>query len=492
LWKFLRSVLCSSRIADQVQEADIRNWTFGLVHDRGRLVLGDEDFNLVQGAIHTAGLERIEARVLQALPKADPRPLMALLLANLRNLITLHIDLPATDIFFAEVLQQAAQRRQDQQPLRDSPLRSLRELHLASAWNFQIQHNLHDEYTLKLDHLWPVFRLPSIQKLSLFDLEPVGASILFGSSPKSSSITELILVHHRDSLLTVPDTSALLALPKALTSLSIYWDDYDMGWGVNQLSNADLWRILRQQEDSLEHLDFYRGSDGCSPPQHTADNSYFGTMQGFKRLRSLCIQPEALLGGCCGDDYAPFHLRDTLPQSLESLTLYGDEGLSRNKTLGRQLRDVVADTEGFPLLSHVALEATSDKIQNYTDPADPPHDEVERACRESGRRYETLAASSCTKGGLGRPYYRERKEERDENNWMMSRVGRALVTHLTRLRREAGDAEGGSAAVIGIDRSGLSSEDLDTYELPWDELCPEEQYGSECEIALDWFGLVGD
>jgi hypothetical protein len=124
-------------------------------------------------------------------------------------------------------------------------------------------------------------------------------------------------------------------------------------------------------------------------------------MQGFKSLESLCIQPEVLLGGCCGDDWAPYPLRDTLPLNIKALTFYGVEGLSLNKTLAPQLKDVIMSTD-FPRLGFVALEMTSEYIHCYLDPASPPHDAVEQACRERCIKYETKQASSCTKGGIGR------------------------------------------------------------------------------------------
>ncbi|RYP65601.1 hypothetical protein DL769_006264 [Monosporascus sp. CRB-8-3] len=201
-------------------------------------------------------------------------------------------------------------------------------------------------------------------------------------------------------------------------------------------------------------------------------------MQGFKRLKRLYIQPEVLLGGCCGDDLAPFHLRDTLPPNLESLTFYGDEGLALNKTLSRQLQDVMASTD-FPRLGHFALEMTFGCINCYTDPADPPHDEVEQACRESGRKYETKHASFCTKGGIGRRYYRHVVEKRLQMIKKLEAVRFALTEYLSRLG-ESTNKDGDSTA----DRHELSSKDLDTYELPWDELTvavlyPEEETDSE-------------
>lgn len=477
LWRFLRSVLCSRHIADTVHELNIQNWTLGLVHERGLLDLSENDFDLIRNAISRAGLQRIENNILEALQKADPRPLMALLLGNLRNLTTIYAHLPETDIFFVEVLQKAVEIRQDQSP-NLCPLSCLHTAHLTSAWNYRQDEHARDKYKLGLNYLWPIFHLPEIQRLSIFDLESLGASNYFGHKSRTSSVTDLTLVHHGDSILGTPDTLALLALPKALTKLSIYLNDCNLLGNTNQISNVDLWNGIRLHENSIEHLDIYRDCTGCGPPRHSANNSHFGSMKAFKRLKSLQIQPEILLGGCCRDDLAPFHLKDTLPPCLESLIVYGDEGLALNKTLSRQLQNVLSSTD-FPRLDNIALEATFDYIFCYTDPADPPHQEVEQSCRRRNRKYETKQATSCSKGGIGRRYYQHVKEERLRMLQKLQAVRFALTEYLIDLRESTG-VEWNSA----VNQPGLSLEDLDTYELPWDELTtealfPDEESGSE-------------
>ena len=113
-----------------------------------------------------------------------------------------------------------------------------------------------------------------------------------------------------------------------------------------------------------------------------------------------------LLGGCCEDEIrAPFELKDTLPLTLKSLTLYGHEGLALNTTLGRQLQDTIEDEHVLPNLKYVALEVRPKTIDDLwrkgRDFVEPPHDRVEQACRERGIVYETKRKSKCTKGGRG-------------------------------------------------------------------------------------------
>jgi hypothetical protein len=230
----------------------------------------------------------------------------------------------------------------------------------------------------------------------------------------------------------VPDTMALLALSKRLTKLSFYLNDCYLSRNSKQISNADLWNRVSQCEDCIEHLDIYRDCTEFVPPAHRVNNSHFGSMQGFKRLESLCIQPEVLLGGCCDDDLAPYHLRDTLPPNIKSLTFYDDEGLSLNKNLAPQLKDVIMSTN-FPRLDYVALETTSECIRHYIDPANPPHDAVEQACRERGIKYETKQASSCTKGGVGHRYYRYAAQKRLQMSMKLDEARYALTAYLHRL-----------------------------------------------------------
>lgn len=492
LWKFLRSVLCNNQIAHDVRELNIRNWTFGLVHTHGCLVLSEDDLDLIRKAVHTSELGRMESSILEALRKADPRPFMALLLANLPNLTTLYAHLPETDIFFAEVLGKAVATRQDES--KGHPLCSLREAHFASAWNYRAKRPRDedrdedpemDTYRLKFDHLWPTFQLAGIKKLSVFDFDVQGAAERFANSFKTSSITDLTIVHHKYCELKPSDAFALLTLPRALTSLSIYLEDsrdLDAYLDVyNQLSNADLWNGIRQHEESLEHLDVYRDCTVVRTPYHSENNSHFGSMRGFKSLKHLYIQPEVVLGGCCGDGLAPFNLKDTLPPQLESVTFYGDEGLVQMESFEAQLQDVIASTD-FRSLSCVALEDTSNVRNYYFKFQNPrtPHFGIYQACKESSKRYEQKLPSSCTKGGKGRRYYQYVVKKREQMEEKLGDVRFAVGEHLKRM--------GKSTHKDGLDN--FSSDDLDTYELPWDELTLSKLHEKvDADKLFDFCGL---
>lgn len=192
-----------------------------------------------------------------------------------------------------------------------------------------------------------------------------------------------------------------------------------------------------------------------------------------------------LLGGCCGDDLAPFNLKDTLPPQLESVTLYGDEGLVSMESLGAQLLDVIASTN-FRSLGCIALEDTSKVRKSFLHSPAPPHFEVYEACGKTGKRYEEIRPSSCTKGGRGRRYYRYVVEKRQQMEERLGDIRFAVGEYLQRMGRSTHD---NGDFPVGPD--DLSSEDLDTYELPWHELTREDvdadKFFDFCGIDINTF-----
>jgi len=128
MWQFLRTVLNNKRIADSVKEVDLRNWILGLVQNRGPLKLVDEDLELIEGSF--AKLE-----------KADPRPLVALILGSLPNLTTLSGQLPkcVDELFMKMVFKGRKGTQGKQESSDDVPLGQLRDVNLASTWVYDEQ-----------------------------------------------------------------------------------------------------------------------------------------------------------------------------------------------------------------------------------------------------------------------------------------------------------------------------------------------------------------
>lgn len=135
-------------------------------------------------------------------------------------------------------------------------------------------------------------------------------------------------------------------------------------------------------------------------------------MRGFEALRNLCIQPEALLGGCCGGPKASFRLKNTLPSSLKSLTFYGDEGLVLIQGLGEQLCEILFSGD-FPHLKSVVLENISKIVPMYIPSyVSLPHQVVKEACRKIGVSFQELKGRRFLKGDKQLPYFVQARRRR--------------------------------------------------------------------------------
>ncbi len=85
-----------------------------------------------------------------------------------------------------------------------------------------------------------------------------------------------------------------------------------------------------------------------------------GKLNGFDGLRTLRIQPELLIGGINGILKADYRLRDTLPSSLHSLTLYNLYGnnLINGKDLQSELSQMLTDTTVVDSLNFLIIQDT--------------------------------------------------------------------------------------------------------------------------------------
>ncbi|OJJ38323.1 hypothetical protein ASPWEDRAFT_179887 [Aspergillus wentii DTO 134E9] len=113
LWKFLRTVRQNPHLAARVQTLKIGNWGF---YPKAAVQGGDfrpaaDEVELVRRAIHDAGIGHLEQRIIESLAKKDRRSLMALLLASLPNLVTVHAHVPMSDPVLGEVLRQTLEPR---------------------------------------------------------------------------------------------------------------------------------------------------------------------------------------------------------------------------------------------------------------------------------------------------------------------------------------------------------------------------------------------
>ncbi|KFY67861.1 hypothetical protein V496_01379 [Pseudogymnoascus sp. VKM F-4515 (FW-2607)] len=169
---------------------------------------------------------------------------------------------------------------------------------------------------------------------------------------------------------------------------------------LEELSLVSEWEMK-----SLEYLDIYRDCTVMTPQQHSDGISHFGLLQGFERLKILCIHPETLLGGNGDDPRAPFRLKDTLPTSLESLTFYGTSGLIIDLELESQFREVLQGGS-FPNLKCVTFEDVSEFVHYYIPSyVKRPNQAVKALCYEARVNFLERKIRHFPKGGKQQPWY---------------------------------------------------------------------------------------
>ena len=436
LWKFLRTMLHNAKLAAYVRVLDIRYWGFFSDSPKG-VDFPQEDLSVIHDAVRKAGMQELELSIDEAIRNNDCRPLMALLLTVLPILRSIYALVPKYDPYLAKVLTLSLGNRENK--LQQQALQNLEEAQLTRAWHYY-PYSADDRdvdeypYILGLDYLWPIFRLPNLRKLSVFEFEHMGASVCFAGCAGTCPVTHLTLVTDVYSRMNALDAHSLLTLPKALVSLYIYLDDSCVPkiphGDAKQISNDELWSALEPHRDSLEQLDFYRDCSLMLPPTHSPRNSHFGTLRAFKRLNHLCIQPETLIGGCCGEPMAPFRLRDTLPLTLNNLTFYGADLLLRNESLGDQICEVLESSD-FIQLTTVLLEDLSCVNICYEFPVHLTYSKVQRACGKRKVSYRKVNGNELRKGGSELPYFREALEMQMEkqverSKWRKRREEAAL------------------------------------------------------------------
>jgi hypothetical protein len=162
---------------------------------------------------------------------------------------------------------------------------------------------------------------------------------------------------------------------------------------------------LVQSVKSLEHLDIYRDCTGTSPHVHHKNISHFGSLREFEHLKKICIQPEALLGGCFGEPKAPFRLKDTLPASLESLTFYGSNGLILDLGLAEQFREILLSGD-FTHLKSIVFEDVSEFVSCFIPSyVSRPNQVVKEICKEARVTFRERKGHHFLKGGKRLPWF---------------------------------------------------------------------------------------
>ncbi|KAL2815974.1 hypothetical protein BJX63DRAFT_154126 [Aspergillus granulosus] len=415
LYKFLLTILRDPQLAAEVTTLRIGNWGFfpGAAAPAPDLQFPDDELELIRAAIQHAGIGHLEDNILGTLRRRDRRPLVALLLVSLPKLRAVWAHVPRRDPVLGAVLKSVVNGNANR--LGNPALAELSELHLCQEspvrppWVDSDSDSEGEDYeerysenwdSLRLNYLWPVFHHTPLRTLSLIDLETKKISTWLPAQEdranKLSHIEHLHLVTIWKSLCTYPDIHALVSQPTALKSFTLSLRDNPYDRRRNEIiSNAELWSSLQQHQDTLEFLDICRSKN-----THRDANGRFGLLRPtFRKLKHLAIQAEILLGGCCGEPRATFRLKDTLPSSIQSLILYGDEGFTIHTDLAAQLKELVTGNN-FPFLSSILLD---DSHVLYTDDGisiKPAYQDLIDICKAQGIRI-CVEESSSTLGGVG-------------------------------------------------------------------------------------------
>lgn len=196
----------------------------------------------------------------------------------------------------------------------------------------------------------------------------------------------------------------MICVPRALVSLTFCFnDDSEVTNEDTPVTNAELYGLLLNHRDTLKYLDVSRDCINWTPPTHPCANSYMSSLREFTKLKTLLIQPEVLLGGCCNSVKATSRLKEVLPECLQSLTFYGKEGLATNRDLDGQLMELVEGTH-FADLRSIVLEDVEAVLERYPEPVDLPRHSLEKACIVSEVMLRIVYGGTLPKGGSMLPW----------------------------------------------------------------------------------------
>ncbi len=344
LWRFVRTAISNPRVASLVRAVSIGNWGFYpdvIAHDKG--VRGDNvqfsegEVEMMRSAIRavfcsTGDDERVdmlEARVLGpgSLVRRDTRPLVTVLLVCLSNVETVYLHLPAECSVLRCVLEELL-RCQDGDGERPC-LRHLVNLHLlAEVPVYGPEIDVSREWpqqAFRLDNVWPCIYFSRLRTLALYDLETAGiASLLAKNHDRVCQVENLSIVVKATPTRSSTDVLALVKLPRSLTSFSIYWDHNIRNPITHQKDPApvilvtEIWDALQKHRESLEELAvvYKVHQDDKPPPGHS------GSLKAFPRLKRLDTQLSILLDSMTPERFAPFRLKDTIPENLDTLVVH--------------------------------------------------------------------------------------------------------------------------------------------------------------------------
>lgn len=388
LFCFVRTIRCEPRFARMVRKLNVGNWGYfpwAVVNGPPDLVpIEEKDKEWIRAAIQDTELGDEEA-ILTRLSRRDRRPLMAMLLASVPNISSLWAHVPLEDPFLALLMQRTL--------IQPALLGELRELHLFpevpvldeynTGWNDEPPRDTElDQYldeqtiSLNIEHLWPGFYLPKLQTLSLHDLQPITATeSLVRRMPTGGSCIENLCVtfSEEENFATMTDVFTLARMSARLKSLSLFIP------GISGAPEFEMHEFLRcLNVDTLEYLDLHLD------PENVFDAGRGQSLRGFHVLKDIRIHNTHLTG-----PFGDSHLKDILPPSLESLSLYTD------------LTALDPDVKGllnsnFTSLGSITLEEIEDNID---DPDYPDYNDMKEYCIARGVTLSLKRLRDLSMGG---------------------------------------------------------------------------------------------
>ncbi|KAL2820396.1 hypothetical protein BJX63DRAFT_428224 [Aspergillus granulosus] len=363
LWLFLRTILSDRYLSCLLRRVHIGNWGVNpyvlLDQEADGYALDEDDISLVRRAVNQATLTHIEPDIISAIRQGDRRPLMALLLASVPNLMVIRAHVPLHDPYLAAVLQQALDCQKRDIP---GPLRQLCELYAFAEVSIPAKAAMEDisdipGAPLRLNDIWPVFFLRPMRKVHLYDLDTDGIAALIekNQNHQTSYINNLLLRIIDESACQPADIKALIGLPHTLLNFSLFINDQISHlWNVtSKVSNLDIWDALYKHRKNIQYLDIFRKGIQANHPL-----GHLKSLQAFTQLRELRSHFLVLtrVGYCDIPNNTNLLLKDTLPRSLEAFRLYESYyGFHALPAIPKQIQELVM--EGLhPVLKSITLE----------------------------------------------------------------------------------------------------------------------------------------
>ena len=413
LWYFLRTIIEKPELGALVKHLDLRERYSWTAEHKEEVSPREERSRLRELRLLQAIGDDLELKgLVKALQSQARAPFMIILMACLPNLEKLDLsvghlgDVGYNRVHFAKPFLQALEK--------SKALQQLSEITLFDSYATSDQTSICYHPAVHMRGIETVFLRPSIRKLELFDLEP-GCMYAVSDQlpPGKSNVTHLTITCGGDPRHLGTDgrgLKACLRLPKAPVSLTLYMQSFRSMGGERRftymIAHDELWRILCSHRHTLEYLDLH--DEDVTRKQRRPEFNHkapMGKLNEFDRLTTLRIQPEMLLGGINGISKPPYRLRDALPPSLHSLTLYNfydDKGLINGKDLQVELFQIITDTTILDKLNFLIIQDThKDFLRNAAQGEEllDRLNALQQACSVRGIIFRIMSGRHLPQGG---------------------------------------------------------------------------------------------